>query len=79
MKHLHLVSADEVIGKNGVYDMDCSKIIISTKGTSIDGEMLRPTITLMKWHTAGELILFQGKQTYGLHLTSGTEESKSNT
>lgn len=41
LKHLHLVSPDEVIGKNGVYDMDCSKIIISTKGTSIDGEMLR--------------------------------------
>ena len=41
MKHLHLVKPDEVVGKNGVYDMDCSKIIISTKGTSIDGEMLR--------------------------------------
>ena len=41
LKHLHLVKPDEVVGKNGVYDMDCSKIIISTKGTSIDGEMLR--------------------------------------
>lgn len=41
LKHLHLVESGEVIGRNGVYDMDCSKIIISTKGTSIDGEMLR--------------------------------------
>ena len=41
LKHLHLVKPDEVVGKNGVYDMDCSKIIISTKGTSIDGEVLR--------------------------------------
>ena len=41
LKYLHLVEPDEVIGRNGVYDMDCSKIIISTKGTSIDGEMLR--------------------------------------
>ena len=39
MKHLRLLEEDQK-GKNGVYDLDISKGIISTRGTGINGEEL---------------------------------------
>lgn len=39
MKHLRLLEEDSK-GKNGVYDLDISKVIISAKGTGINGEEL---------------------------------------
>lgn len=39
MKHLRLLGEDQK-GKNGVYDLDISKVIISTRGTGINGEEL---------------------------------------
>ena len=39
MKHLRLLEEDQK-GKNGVYDLDISKVIISTRGTGINGEEL---------------------------------------
>lgn len=39
MKHLQLLEEDQK-GKNGVYDLDISKGIISTRGTGINGEEL---------------------------------------
>ncbi|MGN0399289.1 MAG: aminotransferase class I/II-fold pyridoxal phosphate-dependent enzyme [Blautia sp.] len=40
MNHLHLIVPGQVAGKGNIYDVDRSKLIISTAGTSIDGEML---------------------------------------
>ena len=34
MKHLRLLEEDQK-GKNGVYDLDISKVIISTRGTGL--------------------------------------------
>lgn len=39
MKHLRLLEEDQK-GKNGVYDLDISKVVISTRGTGINGEEL---------------------------------------
>lgn len=39
MKRLRLLEEDSK-GKNGVYDLDISKVIISAKGTGINGEEL---------------------------------------
>ncbi len=39
MKHLRLLGEDQK-GENGVYDLDISKVIISTRGTGINGEEL---------------------------------------
>ena len=39
MKRLRLLEEDQK-GKNGVYDLDISKVIISTRGTGINGEEL---------------------------------------
>ncbi len=39
MKHLRLLGEDQK-GENGVYDLDISKVIISTRGTEINGEEL---------------------------------------
>ena len=39
MKHLRLLEEDSK-GKNGVYDLDISKVIISARGTGINGEEL---------------------------------------
>ncbi|MEG2350194.1 MAG: decarboxylase [Hungatella sp.] len=39
MKHLKLLKED-VIGEAGIFDLDLSKLIISTRGTSLDGENL---------------------------------------
>ncbi|MBT9774996.1 decarboxylase [Clostridium sp. MCC353] len=36
MKHLKILDRDQ-IGYGGIYDLDITKIVISTKGTSIDG------------------------------------------
>lgn len=39
MKRLRLLEEDSK-GKNGVYDLDISKVIISARGTGINGEEL---------------------------------------
>ena len=39
MKNLRLVT-DSIIGKNGVFDLDCSKIVVSSRGTGITGAWL---------------------------------------
>lgn len=39
MKHLRLLEEDQK-EKNGVYDLDISKVVISTRGTGINGEEL---------------------------------------
>lgn len=39
LKHFRLLD-EEIIGRNGVFDLDISKIIISTRGTDWNGEML---------------------------------------
>lgn len=39
MRHLRLADKD-IVGTSGIYDLDCTKIVVSTRGTSLDGVQL---------------------------------------
>ena len=53
MKHLKLLDRD-LIGNGGIYDLDITKIVISTKGASIDGAGLDEVLR-KKYHLEMEL------------------------
>ena len=48
MKRLRLLEEDSK-GKNGVYDLDISKVIISARGTGINGEELGEWLITWRW------------------------------
>ncbi|MGN0372239.1 MAG: aminotransferase class I/II-fold pyridoxal phosphate-dependent enzyme [Enterocloster sp.] len=39
MRHLRLVNKD-IVGTAGIYDLDCTKVVVSTRGTDLDGVRL---------------------------------------
>ena len=58
LKNLHLVSKDEILGRDLVYDLDESKILISTADAEIDGAKLHE-ILLERYHLQMEMAASQ--------------------
>ena len=65
LKNLHLVSKDEILGRGFVYDLDESKILISTADAEMDGAKLHE-ILLERYHLQMEMAASQ----YVIALTS---------